>query len=183
MPSGFDNRPSIGQSLVDNIVEGNVGGILSTRPTAKYASGARCILKINKKLVGFAFGISWRCETAYTEIQTIDDPEPAELAPQRISVEGTISALHIPGISATTELFQPNLLSFLFHKYIVIEVRDSKTDALLFYTDKAVIVSKTEDIRVDSLANVTLAFRAIGWKDEKSPEKPAGFDQSDPKPT
>lgn len=179
MAGGFNNRPSIGQRALDNVVGGNAGGIISTRPSAKYASGARCVLKINGKLVGFAFGISWRCTTMYTEINTIDDVTPVELAPQKISVEGTISALHIPGESATASLWQPDMLSFLFHKYIVIEVRDSQTDQLLFHTGKAVITSKMEDIRVDQLASVTLNFRAIGWVDEKTPAPSNNYNKSE----
>lgn len=172
MPSGFNNRPSAGQSILDNVVGGNLGGIFSTRPTAKYMSGARCVLKINGKVVGFAFGISWRITTQWTENNTIDDMFPAELVPQRMAVDGTISALHIPGDSASTELWQPDVLSFLFQQYITIEVRDSATNNLLFFTSKAVITTKQEDIRVDQLANVTLSFKAIGWKDEKAPEYP-----------
>ena len=142
--SGFNNRPGAGQQILDNVAS-NVSGIFSTKQTAKYASGARTILKINGKVVGFAFGISWRIQTAVTEIQTIDDVFPAELAPQRISVEGSLNALHIPGVSAGTELWQPDALNFLFQQYITIEVRDS-TDQLLFYTSKAMITSRSEDI-------------------------------------
>lgn len=166
--SGFNNRPNVGQQLADNVAS-NVSGIFSTKQTAKYASGARTVLKINGKVVGFAFGISWRINTAVTEIQTIDDVFPAELAPQRITVEGNMNALHIPGVSAGTELWQPDALNFLFQQYITIEVRDS-TDQLLFYTSKAMITSRAEDIRVDSLANVNLQWRAIGFQDERKPE-------------
>ena len=168
MPSGFNNKPETAQGLLDNVAS-NVAGIISTRPSAKYTSGARTTLKINGKLVGFAFGISWRIQTAVTEIQTIDDSFPAELAPQRISVEGNMSALHIPGISAGTELWQPDALNFLFQQYITIEVRDS-TDQLLFYTSKAMITSRSEDLKVDSLGSVQLQWRAIGFQDERKPE-------------
>src|SRR5690606_5632640 len=113
--------------------------------------------------------------TLNTEITTIDDPLTVELVPQRLTVDGSISALHIPGQSATTELWQPDVLSFLFHQHVSIEVRDSQTDALLFYTNKAAITSRQEDIRVDQLASVTLTWKAIGWKDEKSPETPDNF--------
>lgn len=167
--SGFDNSPNIGSNL-----NSNISGIFSSKNTAKYASGARTILKINGKVVGFAFGISWRINTAVTEITTIDDYFPHELAPQRIMVDGTLSALHIPGQSAGTELWQPDALNFLFQQYITIEVRDSATDQLLFFTSKAMIVSRQEDIRVDQLSNVQLAWRAIGFQDERKPEQAQG---------
>lgn len=178
--SGFNNRPNIGQRLTDNAAS-NAAGIFSTKQSAKYASGARTVLKINGKVVGFAFGISWRISTTVTEINTIDDYFPAELAPQRIQVEGALNALHIPGQSAGTELWQPDAMNFLFQQYITIEVRDSATDQLLFYTSKAMITSRSEDIRVDSLANVTLTWRAIGFQDERKPELAEGAQTSSAK--
>jgi hypothetical protein len=170
--SGFNNRPNVAQRALDNVTS-NVAGIFSTKSSARYASGARCILKINGKISGFAFGVSWKINTAVTEIQTIDDYFPYELAPQRVMVEGTLSALHIPGQSAGTELWQPDAINFLFQQYITIEVRDT-TDQLLFYTSKAMITSRSEDIRVDALSSVQLSWRAIGFQDERKPELAQG---------
>lgn len=172
--AGFDNNnPDVGRNL-----NSQISGIFSTKPTAKYASGARTVLKINGRLCGFAFGISWRITTQVTEINTIDDYMPYELAPQRLTVEGAMSALHIPGQSAGTELWQPDALNFLFGQYIQIEVRDSATDQLLFFTDKAMITSRLEDVRVDQLSSVQLTWRAIGFQDERRPEFAENYDKS-----
>jgi len=176
MASGFNNTPDVGQQLTDNLFEGNLSGIISTRPTAKYMSGARCILRINSRPVAFAFNISWRIDTLYTEINAIDNPLPEELVPKAIKVSGSISALHIPGQGAGIQLWQPDVLSFLFHQYITVEVRDSTTNQLLFFAPKAVINSRQEDIKVDDLAQVSLSFLAIGFKDEKTPTVPDNFD-------
>jgi hypothetical protein len=70
-------------------------------------------------------------------------------------------------------MWQPDALNFLFQQYITIEVRDIN-DQLLFYTSKAMITSRQEDIRVDSLANVQLTWRAIGFQDERKPELAQG---------
>lgn len=170
--SGFNNRPSNATNLANNLAS-NVSGVFSTKIAAKYTSGARTMLKINGKLVAFAFGVSWRINTAVTDINTIDNPFPAELVPQRVTVEGSISAMHIPGQSAGTELWQPDVLNFLFQQYLTIEVRDT-SDQLLFYASKAMITSRSEDLRVDSLGQVTLTFRAIGFQDERRPEVAQG---------
>lgn len=162
--SGFNNVPP--SAFIPN----GVGSVLSVRPTAKYSSGARCLLKINSKLCGFAFGVSWRINTQVIEVNTIDDYLSYELAPQRVTVEGTISALHIPGTSPGTENWQPDVLNFLFQQYITIEVRDSATDQLLFFTNNAMITSRAEDIKVDQLSSVQLSWRAIGFRDERTPE-------------
>lgn len=174
MAVGFDNVPSIGQQLTDNILEGNLGGIISTRPTAKYMSGARCILRVNSNVVGFAFNVTWRISTLYTEINAVDNILPEEFAPKAIKVDGSIAALHIPGQGPGVQLWQADALSFLFHQYITIEVRDSSTNQLLFFTPKAVITTRNEEIKVDDLAQVSLNFMAIGFKDEKPPDIPLG---------
>lgn len=171
MPAGFNNVPEIAQRLLDNAA-GNLSGIISTRPNAKYMSGARCVLKINSQPVGFAFGIQWRIDTQYTELNVIDNPLPEELVPKAIRVTGTISALHIPGEGPGVQLWQPDVLSFLFHQYITIEVRDSATNQLLFYAPQAVITTRQEDIRIDDLAQTSLNFMAIGYQDEKTPAVP-----------
>lgn len=176
MPSGFNNVPPIPQQIGDNLLGGNLGGILSTRPQAKYSSGARTIVRINGKLVAFAFGITWRINTIFKEEETIDNIVPEELIPRRIKVDGTISALHIPGLGAGVQLWQADVLGFLFHQYISIEVRDSVTNDILFFAPRAAITTRQEEIRVDQLSNVTLSFIAIGFRDEKEPELPAGYD-------
>ncbi len=176
--SGFNNKPGFADNVANNVAS-NVAGVFSTKPSARYASGARCILKINGKITGFAFGVSWKINTTVTEINTIDDYFPHEIAPQRVTVEGTLSALHIPGQSAGTELWQPDAINFLFQQYITIEVRDT-TDQLLFYTNKAMITSRQEDIRVDALSNVQLSWRAIGFQDERKPELAQGATTSGP---
>jgi hypothetical protein len=169
MAEGFNNRPSINQQLTDNILT-NISGVFSTKPIAKYMSGARTILRVNDVICGFAFGVSWRINTEHIPINTIDDYFAYEYAPQRITVDGTISALHIPGQSPGVELWQSDALSFVNHRYITIEVKDVATDNLLFYTSKAVITTRVEDIKVDQLANVSLNFKAIGYRDERSPK-------------
>jgi hypothetical protein len=177
MPNtGFDNSPGFSENLVNNVAS-NVSGIFSLRPNAKFMSGARCTLKINGKLVGFAFGISWTINTMVTEINTVDDYLPYELAPQRVTVEGTISALHIPGVSANTEGWQPNVLSFLFAPYISIEARDEATNQIIFATDKAMVVTRSEELRVEQLSNVTIRWRAIGYIDEQTPTPLHNYNQ------
>lgn len=163
------------QSIVSGAAE-NVGDTLreiySLRPQAKYASGARCTLKINGELAAFATAISWRITTETREIRTIDNPLPVELVPTMVSVEGTIGGLRLPGQSPTQNLIMPDVLSFLFHKYITIEVRDSKTDQLLFLTGKAQITGRMEELKSESLGSIALTWKAIGWRDERDPILP-----------
>lgn len=173
----IDTGSNIGSAIVGNSIS-NIDGIFSAKPMGKYLSGARCILKINKKIVGFAFGISWDIRTIAAEINTIDDYMPYELAPQRIEVNGAISGFRIPGSGPTQTLMQTDILNFLHQRYIEIEVRDSQTDNLIFYTNKALITGRQENIKSNALADMTLSFKAIGFADERSPKDPGGIGEA-----
>lgn len=173
----FDKRS--GKQRITENAAGQLTNIAGSRPVGKYMTGARVKLRINKKLVGFAFGISWKIDTEQIEINTIDDYLPAEIAPTRIRISGTIQALHIPGQGISKEQYQSNVLSFLAHQYITIEARDSQTDELLFYTTKAVITSRQEDLQAGQLGKVSLRFIAIGWQDELQPTIPKGINDNE----
>jgi len=153
-------------------------GVFSALPVAKYASGARCKIKVNGKLVGFAFGVSWHVETSVTEVRTIDEYNAWELAPKHVKVSGTLSLLHIPGEGPSASLHQSNVLNFLQQKYITIEVRDQQTDNLLFFTNKAMVTSRVENLRAEQLGDITLTWQAVGWKDEKEPVAPKDWGAS-----
>lgn len=168
-----------GAGLRDQIL-GTVSPILSTKPTAKYLSGARATIKINNQIVGFAFGISWKITTLADEIFTIDDYMPYEIAPNKIMVEGSLSMFHVPGRGPTAEFIQSNFLSFMHQKYIQIEVRDSATDNLIFLTKKALVIGRSQDVKSESLATMQLSFKAIGWQDELTPELPDGVENTAP---
>ncbi len=140
---------------------------------AKYMSGARCTIKINDRLAGFAFGVSWNIETDVTPIRTIDNYLPHELAPRQIRVTGTLSGFRVPGESVDSKSIQSNVVNFLINKYISIEVRDSQSDNRIFQTQKAIVTGRHERIEAGKLMETELTWEAIGWIDEKSPKPPS----------
>ena len=166
----IDNPASILSTLAENTAS-NLN-IFSLKPIAKYLSGARCILKVNGRLIGFAFGINWSIDTRVTEINTIDNYMPHELAPSRIEVSGSITNFRVPGSGPGVLNIQSTVLNFLQQPYIEIEVRDSQTDEIIFLTKKAMITNRSEAIKSNSLAEMTLQFRAIGFRDDHTPLTP-----------
>jgi hypothetical protein len=160
--SGFN----LAENLASNL------NVFSIKPIAKYLSGARCTLKVGGRIVGFAFSISWNIDTKVTDILTIDNYLPHELVPTRIDVSGSISGFRIPGSGPGMLSMQSDVLNFLHQPYVEIEVRDSQTDEIIFMTKKAMITNRQEAIKTNSLAELTLQFKAIGFRDELSPEPP-----------
>lgn len=173
----LDNDIPLSSTLEGNL-SSNIAGIFSVKPMAKYHSGARCILRVNGDIVGFAFGISWNISTQATEIETIDDYLPYELAPSRISVSGTISGFRIPGSSPTQKFIQTDIASFMHQRYISIEARDAQTDDLIFLTQKALVTSRSENIDTNDLSKLTLQFKAIGFRDEREPKLIGGTNEA-----
>lgn len=173
---GFGREGDIVTNIIGDALSSNLGNIFSLRPQAKYMTGARTIIKVNDRLLGFAFQVSWNINTEQTEIYTIDDPLPHEIAPKRISVSGTLGAFIIPGRSATAEVIQSNMLSFLVNKYITIEVRDSVTDEIIFKTNNAVVTNNQGSLTADQVGTMQLSWKAIGWLSEQSPEQPKGIE-------
>ncbi len=167
----IDDKPSAFENLVTGALDPDQAyGIVSARQIVKYASGARTILKVNDEIVGFAFSISWNISTEHKDIYTLDEYLPSDTAPSIVSVTGSIGAFHIPGSGPTKKEFQANYKSFLQHKYITIEVRDTQTDELLFFTNKAYITNRSQSLNTGQLSKMTLNFRAIGWLDEINPK-------------
>lgn len=164
------------ENATDSLVNSAVGAISPFNELGKYLTGSRAVIKVNDKLFGFAFGVTFNIQTQTTEINTIDDWTPYELAPSRILVNGTMNLFHIPGKSPTKELVQANMLSFLFHKYITISISDQTTGQKIFETKKAVITSRRQTIQAGELSTITLEWKAIGFIDDITPFYPDNYD-------
>jgi len=167
----IDQSFDAGRIAADNAAS-NIANIISIKPDAKYTSGARTVLKINNVIIGFAFSVAWNIRTTVSEIRTIDDYLPYELGPKHVVVDGSFGMLHIPGLGLSSELIQSDFLNFLHQKYITIEVRDSKTDNLLFFTSKAMVTGRQETLQSGQLGRMNVTWQAIGWKDEREPRVP-----------
>lgn len=162
--------------VAESLLNSAVGSMSPLNNYARYMTGARAIIKVNGKLFGFAFGVNYNISTPHEEVWTIDDWTAYELAPQRISINGTIGMFHIPGKGPTAELVQANVLSFLMHKYITIEITDQTTGQKIFKTERAVITNKQQILQAGDISTIQLTWKAIGWIDELTPDYSNGHD-------
>jgi hypothetical protein len=164
---GF-NRNESGPTALENFGS-STGSIFTLKPQAKYLTGARTILRINGSVVAFAFSVSWSAKTDATEIYTIDDALPWEIAPQRIQVSGTLGLFQLPGQSPLVSRFQSDPATFLMNKYISIEVKDSSTDAIIFKAGSAMVTGQQGEIASEQMGRLTLTWKAVGWQAENPP--------------
>lgn len=172
---GFDRGGSgpvtaVEQKLANN-VSSQFGTIFTLKPQAKYLTGARTIIRVNGDVVAFAFQVTWNCRTEVTEIYTIDDPLPWEIAPKTISVTGTLGLFQLPGDSPTARLMQADVATFLMNKYITIEVKDAASDNIIFKTNRAMVTGQQGEVTSEKLSTMTLSWTAIGWRAENEPKQ------------
>jgi hypothetical protein len=139
----------------------------------KYVSGARVVVKLNKHIVTFANSISWEVATSHTPLYTIDRYLPYELMPTMITVRGTIGGFRRPEFSPTSYKFQSNIQSFLFNRYITIEVYDSvNPEMILIKVDRAVINRRSETYKAGQLGQIMFDWEGIGFEDYRMPKAP-----------
>lgn len=166
---GFGRNEGLTDTQIGKNIAGQLGTVFTLKPQAKYLTGARTIVRLNGDLVAFAFQVTWSCRTEVTEIYTIDDPLPWEIAPKTISVTGTLGLFQLPGHSPTARLMQADIANFLMNKYIDIEVKDAATDNVMFKTNKAIVTGQQGEISSERLSTMTLTWTAIGWQAENVP--------------
>jgi len=167
------------ENAAGSLLNSALGSVSPFNNFGKYFTGSRAIIKVNDNLYGFAFGVTFNVETSVDEINTIDDYTPYELAPNRIRVNGTLSMFQVPGKGPTKDNVQANVLSFLFNRYVSIEISDQTTGQKIFETRKAMITSRKQTIQAGELSTITLEWKAIGFIDETTPFYPTNFDGKD----
>lgn len=162
--------------LAESLIKSAAVGI-GFSDLGRYMTGSRAVIKVNNKLYGFAFSVTYNIKTEYVENTTIDSYIAYELMPTRISVDGTMSMFHIPDKSPTKQFVQANVASFLMHKYITIEISDQMTGQVVFKTNRAVITNKSQTLTAGELSTIILNWKALGWTDELGqPSLPIGAD-------
>lgn len=140
--------------------------IYTQKTQGQYMTGARCVIKINGKIAAFANAINWQISTYYRPLYVLDQVLPTELMPTIVAVRGQIGGFIVPGMALSALHLQANPETFLLHKYITIEARDSVTDVLLIKVDRAVITDRTETHSAQALSQMTFNWEAIGWSEE-----------------
>lgn len=178
MPGPIKNAfdESISTAVSSQLLNSAVGAASPLNNFGRYMTGSRAVIKINGKLFGFAFGVSYNISTAAEENWTIDDYTPYELMPSKVTVTGTLGMFHIPGKSPTAQLVQANLLSYLMHRYVTIEISDQMTGQKIFKTERAVITNKSQTLTAGEISTIQLSWKAIGWIDEFTPKLADGAD-------
>lgn len=155
--------------LVTGVTNNIKSAIASASPLndfGKYFTGLRASIKVNDKLFGFAFGVTFNLRMDAEEINTIDNYISHELGPRRMMASGTLSMFHVPGRGPGVQNVHANVFSFLMHRYITIDISDQTTGEQIFKTEKAIITGRQQDIDTDKISAIRLEWKAVDWVTE-----------------
>ena len=133
-------------------------------------TGARAVLKLNGKIIALCNNVSYDISMDWTEIRGIDELIPNDLAPNSFSVKGSMSIYRVPNKSPIGEFLSQDMFRGIIWPYSTIELRDKRTDEIIFKIPRAAISSRGESFSKGQLTSTNLSFIGIGFRDEITPE-------------
>lgn len=133
-------------------------------------TGARATIQINGETVEAGFVASWNIDTSATEIETLDNVFPAELAPERIRVSMSLKVYRTPDndpskskfVASIGDINKPEQDAFTQAKYLTVNVKDS-LDQTIFYVPKAWLVRRSASVSIGDFLVETWAITGIGY--------------------
>ena len=130
-------------------------------------AGGRVLIYLNGVRFGRAISIQLNISSPNRSIETIDDLQPAELAPTRVRLRGTVTCYRlagdggIEGAGVSTEFAEiPR------QKYFTLTLRDRVTDSVLFEFDYCMVDEQIWQVATKELMTGSFNFTGITWANE-----------------
>jgi hypothetical protein len=133
------------------------------RKYPEYVTGARAIIKVNRKKVAAALNVSWTVSIEHTDIRTIDSQMPWEITPGQITVEAQLRRIIHPDTTAPKDHLFTVLQAGLHTPTATIIISDRLGTPL--FTAKGNFVSWSGDISAGAIGIESLRFKGIYWRD------------------
>lgn len=133
----------------------------------KLLTGAGVVCYVNGEEYGVVSGASWQVTYNRKAIYAIDSPTAHELAPAIVTITGTLRVFRVmldggaEGFGYVT--FPKDIFA---EEYVTINLIDSKSDSVLFNSNKCSVMSQSWDVPAKGLVTGTITFQAIDWSNE-----------------
>ena len=130
-------------------------------------SGSRVALFLNGHRFGRAISLEMSSDTSTHPIETIDDLLPAEIAPTRTRVRGTVRCYRlsgdggIEGAGVTTQFANIPL-----QKYFSLTLKDLGTDRTIFQFDFCMVEQQSWAVVTKDLMSGQFSFTGMTWGNE-----------------
>ncbi len=133
-------------------------------------TGAKVSISIGGKLVAAAFVADYSIRTKASELETIDNVFPAELAPERIQVELSLKVYRHPDndpvldkiVAGSGSLGQSEQTAFTQAPYIYLEIKDHN-DQTILHVPKAWVNRRSGAMSAGDFLTEIWAVSGIGY--------------------
>ena len=106
--------------------------------------------------------IQWTIDYGITEIYGIDSNFPQELAPTRVSVQGTITGVIVKlsgGLQGHD--IRTKINEILYHPYTSLRIKDRHSDADLLWVPQMMVSNETTQVQTKGVAKLSFTFKGI----------------------
>jgi len=124
--------------------------------------GAEVKCYISNKLYAEIQSIQYTIDYAETEIYAIDSPFPQEIAPGRVSVQGSVQGLVIKDLGGLQAYDIRSKINEILHApYISLRLKDRHSDRDFFWLPQMKVTSETISIQAKGVVKVSFTFKGI----------------------
>lgn len=124
--------------------------------------GAEVKTYISDKLYAEVQSIQYNIDYGEQEIYGIDSPFPQEIAPGRVSVQGTVNGLVIKNLGGLQAYdIRAKINEILFAPYTSLRLKDRHSDKDLFWLPQMKVVAESVQIQAKGVVRVSFTFKGI----------------------
>ena len=132
-------------------------------------TGARCFVYINNKRFGRCTAFSWVSLTPTRDVETVDTPIPAELAPTRQRVQVSMSLLRtVADGGLEGRGMVPRGEQLPEGQYCSVALVERLTDTVLFQADFCTVEQQAWNVVAHGRMEGQASLKAITWNNEVS---------------
>ena len=124
--------------------------------------GADVKIYLGGNLYAESQGITYTIDYGEQEIYGIDSQFPQEIAPTRVSVQGTISGIRIKMAGGLQSYnIRTKINEILFAPYISLKVMDRHSDLVLLFVPNIKVTNEQVQVQTKGIVRVTFNFKGI----------------------
>jgi hypothetical protein len=124
--------------------------------------GSEVKVYVGGKLYAEVQSIQYAIDYAESEIYGIDSQFPQEIAPGRVSVQGSVSGLVIKNLGGLQAYdLRSKINEILYAPYVSLRIKDRHSDSDLFWLPQMKVVSEQMSIQAKGVVKISFSFKGI----------------------
>ena len=124
--------------------------------------GAEVKTYVSGKLYAEVQSLQWAIDYGEQEIYGIDSPFPQEIAPGRVTVQGSVSGLVIKDLGGLQAYdLRAKINEILYGPYSSLRIKDRHSDKDLFWLPQMKVINEQISIQAKGVVRISFQFKGI----------------------